>query len=695
MNFLDLQTVQKELIHPKKSFKKNSSCADIVLYSISRWKIENPSLLLNNSTSMKKILITFSDKFWLDIQLRWGDFDSHDIERYCRSKFLEYTSDSLSVYPCITGAVISVDLAYNIFSGYGYWFKNLKFFIYKSLLKIIKINPSLHVLRERIRKSLQLFKSESNQPSLDLENYISLFSKKGTWLFDDSSFYRVSLHQSREGNVIIKPINGVLFVFSSEDGKMFFRIIHKSYWQAQKRLSQLAKWKSSEEIVKLIKYISLEQKPREIVVLRKKTINSLTIHMIEFPDIIIKGSLIKIPFRSLIKINRIKKLINRSSFCNLLVFNLYDNWLKTISTFTAFSRLLLILKAIKINLEEVRIIFNQFENLINNNNYLWPDITDEKWMKLEIALKDIIIDNYCYQKKVNPKILNQNDIRLIILGSTSNSVCKSDSRDKINSIVSDSTKIINSTDNLGKNLMISVTFKKVQGNFVSFRNWEYSSIFGEKQNLLLKNIKVEYSVSTLKNKVMIIPNNIIKHFLMITNPIGQTIGLIFGFYKNTKTKIYEIRVLIIPPQIYTRNLLSFKNVNIKQKILLKLNFFGFMLSTSYIEISLIKLKKLTSNLCKICIANDISSTFNLITININFYNYLIQGIQIANFKEGGEFLKQKKIQILITDRFFGIFLVPEDKKWNYFFKPLIFENLKKCNYILDLPYSFFNYIHYV
>ena len=25
-----------------------------------------------------------SNKFWLDVQLRWGDFDSHDIERYTR-----------------------------------------------------------------------------------------------------------------------------------------------------------------------------------------------------------------------------------------------------------------------------------------------------------------------------------------------------------------------------------------------------------------------------------------------------------------------------------------------------------------------------------------------------------------------------------------------------------------------------------
>ncbi|KAJ7113726.1 hypothetical protein C8R43DRAFT_903213, partial [Mycena crocata] len=33
---------------------------------------------------------TTSNKFWIDTQLRWGDFDTHDIERYTRAKLLDY-----------------------------------------------------------------------------------------------------------------------------------------------------------------------------------------------------------------------------------------------------------------------------------------------------------------------------------------------------------------------------------------------------------------------------------------------------------------------------------------------------------------------------------------------------------------------------------------------------------------------------
>ncbi len=42
-------------------------------------------------------------RYWVDVQLRWGDYDSHDIERYTRAKFLDYTTDNMSIYPSPTG----------------------------------------------------------------------------------------------------------------------------------------------------------------------------------------------------------------------------------------------------------------------------------------------------------------------------------------------------------------------------------------------------------------------------------------------------------------------------------------------------------------------------------------------------------------------------------------------------------------
>ena len=40
----------------------------------------------------------------------------------------------------------------------------------------------------------------------------------------------------------------------------------------------------------------------------------------------------------------------------MVLFNIYDDWLKTISSYTAFSRLILILRALHVNVDKVCII---------------------------------------------------------------------------------------------------------------------------------------------------------------------------------------------------------------------------------------------------------------------------------------------------------------------------------------------------
>lgn len=117
MNSLEIDTVQKETIHPRKSYKMNSSCADILLFATYKWPVSKPSLLSDNRDQYDEMT---SNKYWVDVQLRWGDYDSHDIERYARAKFLDYTTDhTLTLYPSPTGCLLAIDLAYNLHCGYG------------------------------------------------------------------------------------------------------------------------------------------------------------------------------------------------------------------------------------------------------------------------------------------------------------------------------------------------------------------------------------------------------------------------------------------------------------------------------------------------------------------------------------------------------------------------------------------------
>ena len=78
LDALEIETVQKETIHPRKSYKMNSSCADVLLFAAYKWPASRPSLLADNKDVMDA---TTTQKFWFDVQLRWGDYDSHDVER--------------------------------------------------------------------------------------------------------------------------------------------------------------------------------------------------------------------------------------------------------------------------------------------------------------------------------------------------------------------------------------------------------------------------------------------------------------------------------------------------------------------------------------------------------------------------------------------------------------------------------------
>ena len=154
---LQIETVQKELIHPRKSYKLNSSASDILLFSSYKWNVSRPSLLSDARDHYDGTMQ--ANKFWIDVQLRWGDYDSHDVERYARAKFLDYTSDSMSIYPSPTGLLLAIDLGYNLHSGFGNFFPGLKPLVTQAMAKIMKANPALFVMRERVRKGLQLYSS--------------------------------------------------------------------------------------------------------------------------------------------------------------------------------------------------------------------------------------------------------------------------------------------------------------------------------------------------------------------------------------------------------------------------------------------------------------------------------------------------------------------------------------------------------
>ena len=71
--------------------------------------------------------------------------------------------------------------------------------------------------------------------------------------------------------------------------------------------------------------------------------------------------------------------------------NCTDDWLKTISSYTAFSRVILLLRGLHVNNEKAKIILHPDKNTVTEPHFVWPTLSDEEWIKVELAMKDLIL----------------------------------------------------------------------------------------------------------------------------------------------------------------------------------------------------------------------------------------------------------------------------------------------------------------
>lgn len=134
----------------------------------------------------------------------------------------------------------------------------------------------------------------------------------------------MTIHKTFEGNLTTKPINGAIFIFNPRTGQLFLKVIHTSVWAGQKRLGQLAKWKTAEEVAALIRALPPEERPRQVIVTRKGMLDPLEVHLLDFPNIVIKGSDLQLPFQSSLKIEKFAELILKATEPQMVLYNLYD-----------------------------------------------------------------------------------------------------------------------------------------------------------------------------------------------------------------------------------------------------------------------------------------------------------------------------------------------------------------------------------
>lgn len=709
LDALDIETVQKETIHPRKSYKMNSSCADILLFAASKWPMSKPSLLADTRDTMDS---SSSEKYWIDIQLRWGDYDSHDVERYARAKFLDYTTDNLSIYASPTGSLIALDLAYNLHSAFGNWFPGVKVLLQSAMAKVMKANPALYVLRERIRKGLQLYSSEPTEPYLSSQNYGELFSNQIIWFVDDTNVYRVTIHKTFEGNLTTKPINGAIFIFNPRTGQLFLKIIHTSVWAGQKRLGQLAKWKTAEEVAALVRTLPVEEQPKQIIVTRKGMLDPLEVHLLDFPNIVIKGSELQLPFQACLKVEKFGDLILKAQEPQMVLFNIYDDWLKTISSYTAFSRLVLILRALHVNNDKTKTILKPDKTTITESHHIWPSLTDEEWIRVEVALKDLILADYGKKNNVNVASLTQSEIRDIILGMEISA--PSVQRQQIQEIEKQTQEqsqltatTTRSTNIHGDEIIVTTTSNYERETFSSKTEWRVRAISATNLHLRTNHIYVSSDDIKETGYTYILPKNVLKRFITISDLRTQIAGYLYGLSPPDNPQVKEIRCIVLVPQWGTHQIVHLPHALPAHDYLAGLEPLGW-LHTQPSESPMLAPQDVTTH-AKIMADNDswnidktcvITCSFTPGSCSLTAYKLTPPGVawgrsnkDTSSNPHGYLASHYEKVQMLLSDRFLGFFMTPAEGSWNYNFQGVKHSPSMAYELQLATPKEFYHELH--
>lgn len=714
LEVLRIDSVEKQAIHPRKSYKMNSSCADVVLTSTYKWNVSKPSLLHDTNDQME----IPTNKFWIDVQLRYGDYDSHDISRYTRAKFLDYTTDATSSYPSPTGAMVGIDLAYNMYSVYGNWFPGFKSLMRNSLVEIMKSNPALYVLRERIRKSLQLYYSQPQEALLNSSNYADLFNNDTRFFVDDTNVYRVTVHRTFEGNLTTKPINGCVFILNPRTGQLFLKIIHTSVWSGQKRLGQLAKWKTAEEVAALIRSLPIEERPKQVIATRKGILDPLGVHMLDFSNITIRNSELHLPFAAALKIGKLADVVLKANEPQMVLFNFYDDWLKTISSYTAFSRVILLLRALSISPDRTNLLLRPDASVVTQEHHIWPSFSDEQWIDIETQLRDLILNDYAQKHDVEIQSLTQTEIRDIILGQDV----------KVPSVKQQETAAIEGMNNTeennnnqitalktkttnvhGENILTVTTSNYEQQNFASKAEWRQRAIATNNLHLRTKNVFVSSNdYIDDESFTYVLPKNLLKKFVQISDVRTQIGAFVYGASPPDNAQVKEIKFIALVPQLGNSHSIQLpKRVPEKSGPLKDMELLGWIHTQSddlnalspidiATEASLMNNNESWTDLAATFVVSFTPGSISLAAYTLTKEGYewgLTNKDLVSDQPHGYSTDFSRKSQLLLSDRVVGSFMVPDDNVWNFSFLGPIFDSSSSFDLKVDIPLPFYHELH--
>merc|ERR1740130_2422962 len=191
---------------------------------------------------------------------------------------------------------------------------------------------------------------------------------------------------------------------------------------------------------------------------------------------------------------------------------------------------------------------------VTEPHHVWPSLDDEDWIKVEVALKDLILADYGKKNNVNVASLTQSEIRDIILGSEI--APPSEQRKEMAEIekkakeASQLTAVTTRTTNVhGDELIITTTSQYEQRMFSSRTDWRVRAISATNLHVRTNHIYVNSDDIKESGYTYVLPKNILKKFITIADLRTQIAGYLYGVTPPDNEQVKEVRCIVLVPQL--------------------------------------------------------------------------------------------------------------------------------------------------
>lgn len=369
--------------------------------------------------------------------------------------------------------------------------------------------------------------------------------------------------------------------------------------------------------------------------------------------------------------------------CVQTIFNLYDDWLKTISAYTAFSRLILILRALHVNNERAKVILKPSPRTITESHNIWPTLSDEEWIKVEVSLKDLILADYSKKNNVSSGALTQSEIRDIILGAEIQA--PSEQRQEIAEIEQQNkeeaqlTAVTTKTHDVhGQEMVVTTHSAYEQKTFSSKTDWRVRAISSTNLHLRTNHIYVNSDDVDENGFTYVLPKNLLKKLITISDLRTQIAGYMYGRSPPDAPQVKEILLIVLPPQWGNHAQVNLPSMLPEHAYLTNLEPLGWI-HTQPNELPQLAPQDIVTY-AKIMAEHPTWLPNTTITITCSFtpgscsltgYRLSASGFEwgrvqrdVLHQSAGYSPAHYVKVPILLSDRMVGSWMVPDSTEWN-------------------------------